>query len=604
VPQMASKEIKSDKHYPFLDGKSVNHGHAFDCFIGEHTNGFVGRKFVFDELWAYIANENIQSGYFIIKGEPGIGKSAIIAFLVKTYGYIHHFNIGLQNINKTAQFLESICTQLISRFELKHLKWPPNSSEDGAFLNQLLNEASDRLKDNDKLIVAVDALDEVDRSGLSPGVNILCLPPVLPPNIFFVVTTREKDDIRLQVANSREFRLLPDSQFNTRDVQEYIRQKMSNPQLRLRILSWDITDEQFIETMLQKSEGNFMYLRHVLSAIIEGRFMERTIDQLPEGLLGYYRSHWRQMRSKDSALFDELYQPIVCILAAVREAISVDQAASFSGIPSNKVRDVIKEWREFLYEEMGAEREHLYRVYHKSFQDFLREEVDPQLKTYHGMIALYYLKLAGKETRSESFIYGENLKKKNLDLPQKILILAANPKSTNRLRLDEEVREIEEGLRRAKNRKKFAIHSRWAVRLRDLRRALLDVEPSIVHFLGHGKDNGLRVEDELGLPFTISSEALSGLFELCSSHVKCVILNACYSEMQAVSINKYIPYVIGMRGAIKDEASIEFSVGFYDALAAGRSIEHAFNFGRNAVLSLFPDQVQHLIPILKKDSGY
>lgn len=47
---------------------------------------------------------------------------------------------------------------------------------------------------------------------------------------------------------------------------------------------------------------------------------------------------------------------------------------------------------------------------------------------------------------------------------QKILILAANPKNTSRLRLDEELRDIEEGLRRAKHRDEFVFTQRLAVR--------------------------------------------------------------------------------------------------------------------------------------------
>jgi hypothetical protein len=58
----------------------------------------------------------------------------------------------------------------------------------------------------------------------------------------------------------------------------------------------------------------------------------------------------------------------------------------------------------------------------------------------------------------------------------KILILAANPKATVRLRLDSEVREIEEGLIRAKFRDQFVLRSTWAARPRDLRRALLDLK--------------------------------------------------------------------------------------------------------------------------------
>jgi hypothetical protein len=50
---------------------------------------------------------------------------------------------------------------------------------------------------------------------------------------------------------------------------------------------------------------------------------------------------------------------------------------------------------------------------------------------------------------------------------KKILILAANPKNTDRLRLDQEVREIDEGLRRSRHREQFELTSKWAVRLRD-----------------------------------------------------------------------------------------------------------------------------------------
>ncbi len=181
---------------------------------------------------------------------------------------------------------------------------------------------------------------------------------------------------------------------------------------------------------------------------------------------------------------------------------------------------------------------------------------------------------------------------------KKILILSANPRGTGRRRFDEEVREIEECLRRSGYRDRFEIHSIWAVRLRDLRRALLENEPQIVHFCGHGNQEGLLVEDESGLAATVSTEALSGLFKLFSSKVECVVLNACYSETQAAAISQHIDYVIGMQMEIKDKAAIEFSVGFYDALGAGRTVEDAFEFGCNAIrLFNIPD---YLIPVLKK----
>ncbi|XGV95306.1 MAG: tetratricopeptide repeat protein [Leptolyngbya sp. BL-A-14] len=183
-----------------------------------------------------------------------------------------------------------------------------------------------------------------------------------------------------------------------------------------------------------------------------------------------------------------------------------------------------------------------------------------------------------------------------------ILLLASNPLGTARLRLDQEVREIEERLSRSKNREQFALNPKWAVRADDLRQALLEVDPQIVHFCGHGAgEEGLAFETETGQVQLVSADALAGLFELFADQVECVLLNACYSEVQATAISQHINYVIGMSQAIEDRTALKFAAGFYDALGAGRSIEVAYKFGCNAIqLEGIP---QHLVPVLKRKSA-
>jgi CHAT domain len=181
-----------------------------------------------------------------------------------------------------------------------------------------------------------------------------------------------------------------------------------------------------------------------------------------------------------------------------------------------------------------------------------------------------------------------------------ILILAANPKSTSPLRLDQEIRDIQEGLQRSKNRDQFSLHSRQAVRPRDIQRAMLDIQPQIIHFCGHGVgDEGLVFEDETGQAKFITGEALASLFQLFANYIECIVLNGCYSEVQAEAITRHVPYVIGMNQAIGDTAAIEFAVGFYDALGAGNSVEFSYRSGCTAIqLAGIP---QHLIPVLKKN---
>ncbi|WNZ44044.1 CHAT domain-containing protein [Leptolyngbya boryana CZ1] len=206
-----------------------------------------------------------------------------------------------------------------------------------------------------------------------------------------------------------------------------------------------------------------------------------------------------------------------------------------------------------------------------------------------------------------------------------ILILSANPRETSRLRLDQEVRDIAEGLRRASQRDRFALETRWAVRARDLYRAMLDTKPRIVHFSGHSEggsstkteaehgsnrklvpvagsalgQEGLVLEDEAGNAKFLDGAALANLFKLFADQVECVVLNSCYSEVQATEIVQYIPYVIGMNQEIGDRAAIEFAVGFYDALGAGRSVEFAYELGCSAIR--LAGIAEHLTPVLKKN---
>jgi len=197
-----------------------------------------------------------------------------------------------------------------------------------------------------------------------------------------------------------------------------------------------------------------------------------------------------------------------------------------------------------------------------------------------------------------------------------LLILAANPKGTERLRLDEEVKKIKQGLERSKRRDEFKLVVKWAVTDDKLRRAMLDNEPEVVHFALHGTgkghggtgrdlvppesvaSSGLAGEEEGGNLQLISGDALARLFELCADSVKCVVLNACYPEFQANAISERIDFVIGMKQAIRDDAAIKFAIGFYDALGAGRDFEKAFKFGCSALdLKGIPE---HPTPVLKK----
>lgn len=181
--------------------------------------------------------------------------------------------------------------------------------------------------------------------------------------------------------------------------------------------------------------------------------------------------------------------------------------------------------------------------------------------------------------------------------PFPILLLTADPTNASRLRVGQELREIQEKLQLAKLRDKFVLHQGMSVRPADISQALLDIKPRIVHFSGHGQSDGtLCFEDQTGEIKPVKGDALAALFEQFRDQVDCILLNACYSENQAIAIAEHINYVIGMNAAIGDEAAIAFSIGFYQGLGGNRTIEEAYKLGCIQIrLQGIPE---HLTPVL------
>lgn len=167
-----------------------------------------------------------------------------------------------------------------------------------------------------------------------------------------------------------------------------------------------------------------------------------------------------------------------------------------------------------------------------------------------------------------------------MERPIKILFLAANPQDTSHLRLDEEIRGIDQALHQAEYRDKFEIKQQWAVRVADLQSHLLRYKPDIVHFSGHGSSSSeIILEDNDGNSQPVSIRALSQLFSILKDDIRCVVLNACYSEQQAQAIGKHIDCVVGMSKAIGDKAAISFAIAFYQALGYGKDVKTAFDLG-------------------------
>ena len=190
-------------------------------YIAEKTTGFVGRKWLFEAIAGFIHAQ--KRGYFILRGDPGIGKSAILAQMAKREGFIHHFNVRAEGIRSPERFLSNVCSQLIATYRLDSASLPPEATRDSRFLNGLLDRVSARLSPGEKAVILVDALDESDASALTPRANPLYLPLILPPGVFMILTTRRDTSWRCASnARNRRSTIEQDSRGNVADVRELV----------------------------------------------------------------------------------------------------------------------------------------------------------------------------------------------------------------------------------------------------------------------------------------------------------------------------------------------------------------------------------------------
>lgn len=166
-----------------------------------------------------------------------------------------------------------------------------------------------------------------------------------------------------------------------------------------------------------------------------------------------------------------------------------------------------------------------------------------------------------------------------------ILLMEANPDDTPQLRLNEEIRVITDACQRGKRRAEFRLVVRTSVTERHLRWAILDCKPQVIHICGHGcAAKGLVLESETtSTTQLVSTAALTDTFRLAARYLECVVLNVCYSELQAAEVVKHIPYVIGMNSMISDKAALKFAEGFYDSLFAGEAFSDCYEWGVNAL---------------------
>jgi hypothetical protein len=197
-----------------------------------------------------------------------------------------------------------------------------------------------------------------------------------------------------------------------------------------------------------------------------------------------------------------------------------------------------------------------------------------------------------------------------------ILFMGASPRGFAGLERDAEI----DAIRRELDAIRRELKDAWRVpsftivpvtpTLDELRHKLRQVNPTIVHFAGHGfrsafKDipsldrpaaelpddlrsqidqprHGLILMDRNGRPAFVSADALAQTFAVAGTSVRLVVLDSCYSRPLARTLVSHVDCAIGTDGAIGDRAALSLAVELYRALGNGKPIAAAVRWASAA----------------------
>ena len=399
----------------------------FTSDIERLTQDFTGRRWLQNEVDAWLKRKGER--FFILTGEPGVGKSAFAAWLTNTRKDITAYNFCIAGRNATitpgsvlrslgAQLgdsLEGYGEALANTIKPEHLTVNVDIKVEkmtggeitGVVINHLhagdLQEVFDILlraplaelaPPSEPIFILIDSLDEaVTFAGKTNLVTLLAGAGDLPSWVRFLCTSRPERRVLSYFDGLRPHALAAESQMNQEDTNQYIVNRVKRERLQTQLRSSNTPSQELVDQMRKLSKGNFLYTKVLIDDIEAGRQPLDDLEALPKSLDDIYHGFLRRFTPAE---WSNAFQPILGVLVVSQEAVTETQLANFTGVPETKMRQHLGVLLQFL-DVIENEDEETYQIYHQSLRDYLLDK--KRSKDFwcaatdgHQAIADYYLR--------------------------------------------------------------------------------------------------------------------------------------------------------------------------------------------------------------------
>jgi WD40 repeat protein len=337
-----------------------------------HLSRFTGREWVMTEVERWLAS---SARILWLTGEAGVGKSALAAWLCDRRPEIaayHYCRFGNSERVDPRRALFSLAYQLSTqlptyqdRLNASPLdKTVAEINLPSVFDRLFTNVLNDPVPITDKPhVIVIDALDEATHNRKNELAELIRDEfNRLPTWLRLIVTSRPHEpEINFSLQALNPWKLEAQRPENKEDIRVYLRRELRSS------TGGTMVAEKAVNTIVEKSEGLFLYAVWVCEEVREGRLSLEHLEQFPQGLGGIYAAFF-QRYFPDPHQYASDCRPALEAICAVREPLDRRDLAALLGWSEYEMRSLTARLGSLFPESNGR-----VRFFHQSVRDWLTD---------------------------------------------------------------------------------------------------------------------------------------------------------------------------------------------------------------------------------------